>query len=451
MLNAIDWSFILTLVVILIATLIGSYLRSSRKDRCLQDFDGFHVTVERKNNRVIWGFMHLFPTGFDLTYGTDVQDERHIETSYIFYKDEFNDIQAIYRHARDLDEEAQRRRARALQRTFHPSIFRRLRRAFRNFMSTATDSLNEALGMVIGRVRKPAAKVITDTSETYIKNVGKDIIGYVGTSYDPLLEHYVGTRVVLELVEDYEVHEHVGVLKEYSADFLEVLDVYFPLPKSIKLTDTERHSELEERAEIALDGRQVVMRNKGTNPLYVESLKAGKVHKDVSAIVGNGEQIVLHLENDPDEVFVNLRVASRLDMIVPRSHALIRHRAERYHPESIFDVGLSLVRREGDQKEIERLRKVLDYSPWDVLAAAKLGELLLRCGELGEAERWLRKALENRHHLPDHGARVAQNLRELEHHRQELRLQEAMFYEMRLGRPFDASAVALDDSLAVGI
>ncbi len=449
--GAIDWSFILTLFVILVATLIGSYLRSSRKDRCLQDFDGFHVTVERKNNRVIWGFMHLFPTGFDLTYRADVQDERHIETSYIFYRDEFNDIQAIYRHARDLDAEAQKRRARDLQRAFHPSIVRRLRRAFRNFMSTATDSLNEVLGMVIGRVRKPAAKVITDTSETYIKNVGKDIIGYVGTSYDPLLEHYVGTRVVLELVEDDEVHEHVGVLKEYSADFLEVLDVYFPLPKSIRLASNNNRNELEEKAELTLDSRQVRVHNKGENPLYVESLKVGRESMDINAIVGGNEDIVLHLADDSDDVVVNLRVASRLDMIVPRGHALIRHRAERYDPESIFDVGLALVKREGDQKEILRLRKVLEYSPWDVLGAAKLGELLLRNGELAEAERWLRQAQQNCHHLPDRGARVAQNLRELERHREELRLQKAMLWEMRLERPADAAAVAVDDSLAAGI
>ena len=79
-------------------------------------------------------------------------------------------------------------------------------------------------------------------------------------------------------------------------------------------------------------------------------------------------------------------MASRLDMIVPRRQALIRHRAERYNPDTIFDVGLSLVRRQSDQREIERLRKVLTYSPWDVISAAKLGEMLMRYGEFAEAE-----------------------------------------------------------------
>ena len=450
MIGAIDWSFILTLVVILLATLVGSYLRSSRRDRCLEDFDSFHVTVERKNNRVIWGTMKLFPTGFDLTYRADVQDEQHIETSYIFYKDEYQDIQAIYRYARELDEEAQKRRARDIDRAFHPTLLRRFRRASRNFMSTATDSLNEALGMVIGRARKPAARLMTDTSETYIKNIGKDIIGYVGTSYDPLLEHYVGTRVVLELVEDDEVHEHVGVLKEYSAEFLEVLDVYFPLPKSIKLAG-EAQRQLDDKVELALEERQLRVRNMAQHPLLVESVKVGDRPLDISAIVGGGEEITLHLTDGSGEVVINLRVASRLDMIVPRSHALIRHRAERYNPDTIFDVGLSLVRRQGDQKEIERLRKVLEYSPWDVISAAKLGEMLMREGEYLEAEKWLLHARESCHHLPDRGARVAHNLREIERHRDEIELQEAMSLEMRLERPEPVAEAGPTDPFAAGI
>ncbi len=450
MIGAVDWSFILTLVVILLATLVGSYLRSTAKDRCLKDFDGFHVTVERQNNRVIWGTMKLFPTGFDLIYRTDVQDERHLETSYVFYRDEFEDIQAIYRYARELDDEAQKRRARDVQRAFHPSVFRRFRRASRNFLSTATDSVNAAVGVVVGRVRKPAAALVTETSEEYIKTIGKDIVGYVGTSYDPLLEHYVGTRVVLELVEDDEVHEHVGVLKEYSAEFLEVLDVYFPLPKSVKIV-SQAQQHLDDKVELALDNRQLRVRNLAQHPLFVESLKAGDGVTEVSAIVGGDEEIVLHLPDGAGEVVLNLRIASRLDMVVPRRQALIRHRAERYDPDTIFDVGLSLVRRQSDQREIERLRKVLAYSPWDVISAAKLGEMLMRHGEFAEAEKWLLHARESCHHLPDRGARVAHNLRQLDSHRDEIALQQAMSLEMRLDRPDTALEVDPAAPVAEGI
>ena len=52
-----------------------------------------------------------------------------------------------------------------------------------------------------------------------------------------MLEQYVGSRVVMEIMEEDEIHEHVGVLKDYSAEFLELLDVYFPMPQKVKLDE----------------------------------------------------------------------------------------------------------------------------------------------------------------------------------------------------------------------
>ncbi len=87
------------------------------------------------------------PTGFELIYRSDMaDDEGHMETSYVFYKDEYADIQAIYRHARDLTPEPQKRRARERERSLHPGILRRFaKRSLRNFLSTAADSFAEAL------------------------------------------------------------------------------------------------------------------------------------------------------------------------------------------------------------------------------------------------------------------------------------------------------------------
>jgi hypothetical protein len=419
-LGLVDWSFIFTVGVILLGTLIGSYIRSSRRDRCLKDFDGYHVTVEKLNNRVIWGEMFLKPTGFELAYRTDVQDEDHLETSYILYKDEYDDIQAIYRDARDLSEEKRQQRYREMKRSFHPGLVRRTARSIRNFLNTATDSLSEVLGLFLGRARKPAAHLITETSESYLKDIGKNIIGYVGTSYDPLLEGYVGTRVVVEVVENEEIHEHVGVLKEYSARFLELLDVYFPMPQQLKLLGEGRVC-VEDRVEVVLEGRQLQVRNTSQQPILLDRLVVGDQDKELDAIVPAGEQIVLHLDNILVELSLFVRVASRLDMIVPRNHSLIRHRAERYDPDTIFDVGLAFVRREGDCKEIDRLEQVLRYNPRDAVSAARLGELLYGRGELAAAHGWLLQAHEHRRHLPDNGNRVAQNLRRLERRMNDLK------------------------------
>ena len=50
-------------------------------------------------------------------------------------------------------------------------------------------------------------------------------MGSVGASYEPLLERYIGNKVVLELLKGDKVFEYCGVLKEYTAEFIEIMDV----------------------------------------------------------------------------------------------------------------------------------------------------------------------------------------------------------------------------------
>jgi len=50
----INWSLFVTIGLIFLVTLIGAYIRSRIKDRCLKDFVGFHVTIEREDGKLIW-------------------------------------------------------------------------------------------------------------------------------------------------------------------------------------------------------------------------------------------------------------------------------------------------------------------------------------------------------------------------------------------------------------
>ena len=88
-----DLSLLITIGIIFIATFIGSALRSLSKDRCLKDFDGFHIMVERKDGHVVWGVMRLQPTGFELEYREDVLSDRvRAKTSYVVYKSEYGNM-----------------------------------------------------------------------------------------------------------------------------------------------------------------------------------------------------------------------------------------------------------------------------------------------------------------------------------------------------------------------
>jgi len=53
----------------------------------------------------------------------------------------------------------------------------------------------------------------------------QELIGSAGASFEPLLERYIGHKVVLEMIKGDKILEYCGVLKEYSAEFVEIMDV----------------------------------------------------------------------------------------------------------------------------------------------------------------------------------------------------------------------------------
>ena len=455
----LDSSFLLTLGIIFLVAMVGSYLNGRRRDPCLKDLDGFHVTVEKKNGRIIWGNVRVFSSGIELEYSTNVQDEAHIETSYLMYKEEYKDVQAIYRYADELSPAQQARRARDLRRSFHPGPCRILSRKLRNFTNTASDSLAEALGYVTGRARqKQQTAALSETGENYLKKLGKDLIGHVGTSFDPLMENYVGAKVVAEVLEGEVVQEYVGVLKDYSTAFIEILNVLYPQSLSISLATQEEREKLARNIRITFDG-DFHIQNLSQYPLLLHEMECGDRESEINAVIGPGDTVHIQPlalnkvrtrekdalsvffrgtadENDGersrplvdadgngiDDLFeqalqrltdsqyasenvqFNFRVIRLLDMVLPRAHSLIRHKAERYNPNQVFgnlSLPLRFLKRQADL-EME-YRKALRGKPSDAPSAVGLARVLLQRGELAEAVVFLELALEHRDKLVDHG------------------------------------------------
>ncbi len=444
---------LVTLVIIFLVALFGSYMRRALKDRCLTDFHEFQVTVEKTNGRIIWGILHLESTGMELEYTSNVEDAAHIETSYLLYKDEYKDIQGIYRYVDELTMDKTRRRERDLARSFHPGPVRVLQRKLRNTINTTADSLSEAVGVIAGRAKKPAAQYLSDTGETYLKKLGKDIIGYVGTSFDPLLEEHVGAKVVVEVLEDGSVHEHVGILKEYSAQFLELLDVLYPQSLSLNLETTEKQADLAKDIQVSFRDGAFHVVNHSAFPLLLHRIRCNDRQGEVNAVIGPGDEIKLQAiemqdaqtpehsevsvffegasqaeedafersstgqtclldiledldcgETDVKNMHFDFRLIRLLDMIVPREHALVRHKAERYDPDQVFgEIAIGRPKSRDDRDLKEEYRATLRRKPQDAAKALGLARLLMQEGDYEEAKTMLKLALENKQRLVDHG------------------------------------------------
>jgi hypothetical protein len=219
----------LTIIFILGFSLLVMVLNRRTRDRCLKNFGGFLTTMQDKNGERVWGRLVVDTTGLEFCYRDDYLDQDHIETSSILYKQEFNTIWVLFRFHDELSSDNQIRRLRQLRRSFHPRFHRRMARGARNLLVNLKDALNDITGSVLSAVSAstPAARVLTSQQKQLTK-AQTELVGYAGTAYDPILERHIGKRVVLEITTPSNVvEEHVGVLKEYSSDFLEVLDLKY--------------------------------------------------------------------------------------------------------------------------------------------------------------------------------------------------------------------------------
>jgi len=150
-------------------------------------------------------------------------------------------------------------------------------------VSTANDSLSEVFGLVVGRAKKPAGRCITDQGEAYLNKLGVNLIGHVGGVFDPLLERYIGQKVVVEIQEGDEVHEHVGIFKNYSPDFIEILDVQYPEPRLVDLNGC--NAEREDCARIKVEGTKMTVHNPTAQPILLHSFQGPQASAEAHALV----------------------------------------------------------------------------------------------------------------------------------------------------------------------
>lgn len=167
----------------------------------------------------------------------------------------------------------------------------------------------------------------------------------MGTDHDPLLERYIGEKVVVEVLETGdEIHEHVGIFKNYSSDFIEILDVQFPQRQLLALTPTSALQSGWVTAEIEREGLKVT--NQTDQPILLQSIDSGEEEEMLNVVVDDRDTIEIFPETKSERIELHIRVVRELDMIIPRTRCLVRHRASRHKPEMllelIFDLGVVL-------------------------------------------------------------------------------------------------------------
>ena len=248
-------TFTITLVSIVFFAFLIAFIKGRAVDKCLKGLAGDEVLVEFDGGKKVWGRLYAAHTGMELTYREKRKDaEGHMEASFILYKQEFSTIAAVIRYLDDLDEKGRISRQKELARAYHPRFARRTGRKINNIFKTVRDSLMDVVNLMIAQAKKstPIGQM-TGQQDKYSMKVRDELMSTMNNAYEPLIERHIGRMMVAEFPRGDGIAEYCGVLKEYTADFIELRDVEYHTPDGAGTM----------KADILFPRRTVVIRHLG--------------------------------------------------------------------------------------------------------------------------------------------------------------------------------------------
>ena len=321
----------LTIVLIILTSIINAFIRHRSRDKCLKDFSGFFVTLLLKNGKAIRGKMKLLSSSMELEYQQPESEEQdgYCRNSYIMMNDELEaDIQAIHRYHWDLTPKNKRLREKSIKRSYKPNLFRRTGRTMRNAVNTLRDAFNKSISLFFGQI---GGKIAGGRATQELTSVGSSIVNVFGNTYEAVLEKYIGKKVIIEIVENGGKREYAGILKEYTARYLELLNVHYDFLYEIEIADfTGNYRNSQISIEKTSDSKLEIKNLKSSQISIISlkgSVKGTTFEKKIGKTLPAGETLLLPLDKADEikDLKLILKQGRYIDMIAPRSLARVRY------------------------------------------------------------------------------------------------------------------------------
>jgi len=321
----------LTIVLIILTSIINAFIRHRSRDKCLKDFSAFFVTLLLKNGKTIRGKMKLFSSSMEIEYQQPDYSEEggYSRNSYIMMNDELDaDIQAIHRYHWDLTPKNKKLREKSIKRSYKPNLFRRIGRTMRNSINTLRDAFNKSISLFFGQI---GGKIAGGRATQELTSVGSSIVNVFGNTYEAVLEKYIGRNVIVEIVENGGKREYAGILKEYTARYLELLNVNYDFLYETEIADFTGNYRDSQISIAETSDSKLEIKNLKSSAITIVSLKGTAkgtaFEKNIGKTLPAGETLLLSLA-EADEI-KNLKLVFKrsryIDMISPRSLARVRY------------------------------------------------------------------------------------------------------------------------------
>lgn len=318
----------ITIVLIFFTAIINAFIKQRSRDKCLKDFKDYNVTFKMKNGKAIWGKLLLYSNGLELLYKQPYYDESdgHYEYSYIFGESEFNaDIQAIHRYHWDLTPKNKKRRERSIKVSYNPSLFRRIGRGMRNVVNTLKDAFNKSMKLFIGQF---GGKIAGGKATKELTSVGGSLIGAMGNAYDSILEKYIGRKVIAEMLIGDKIQEYEGILKEYTANYIELLNVKYTFDFDVNVVKILENDEFSRILFKKINSTTIEINNPTPTPVEFVAIEGDDDYKkEISKTIAANDVLKFDISeySDAKNPRLILKTKRFVDIIAPRNLIKIRH------------------------------------------------------------------------------------------------------------------------------
>ena len=101
------------------------------------------------------------------------------------------------------------------------------------------DAFSQAISAFVGSMKKAGTSTLLSTQDSRLTSTAGQLIGQ-SSAYEPILEKYIGRKIVLEITQDGNTKEYCGILKDYSDKFITVLDIPVSEEHEFRLADPEQ-------------------------------------------------------------------------------------------------------------------------------------------------------------------------------------------------------------------
>jgi len=223
-----DKALWIPIAVLFVTALITAFVRRHSKDPCLKLFHSSFVFVRLKTGKWLWGNLCVYSNAIELLYPSGEElGGRYLKKSYIFYEQNLDNIDRVIRPAPAVGTPEYDAWLADIRRVQNPNVYRTFRRKLRNFVNMLRDAFAQSFVMIFGAVKKTKFLSGVAIGDDKVSEVGRTLVNVVPNAYEPILEKYLGQKVVVETLEQDKVTEQVGVLQEYSAKYVLARTVEF--------------------------------------------------------------------------------------------------------------------------------------------------------------------------------------------------------------------------------